>query len=499
MLTGVDVVFVVAQNSGVLGQDACGSAMGSLTFQLSQPNTYGVINTENDLKNAIEGAITYAYKYADKTDYLAYPGMTMTIGYFYIGNDNKPYSGSRTMSVIDGTLQVPTTQYTFTNPGGQTEYLGAEVGREPAYYYGSGTKPITASLTVNAISKAWRYSNPNGTAEQFMSWYRGTGLINGIYSSYGAVNMSGLLQMATQSYYNETLQKYTDNRDPQNIGTPTFTTSTKTIQDWYSTIYTNDQESACSWKGLSQEQEKCNTNMCYEGTNQGICSCITITNIGDIFMNNLTPISMINMRGGVPDADTIATSPKGLVPSTGAQQLDYIDQVIGRTTPIGPMNYSRGLVGFNWVPGWNSNNSPITPGISNGYNPPAQYSSSGFTLLGTILWILDPNGPKSKDVAVDWSKIDINKSFLPKALQNNNNYAGTSGNGGSVYFVTKGGQPQKGILPGCNIANEFRQDCIGPGGSDAKTCLASGNGCCYQPNIVVVDGKHTPWCFKKQQ
>lgn len=498
ILENADVVFVAAQNSDANGQTACGNAMASLIAQLK-----GNV-TKQTLNQAIKAAITWAYCNSDSSqgacaeplvNYLSYPGTTMTIGYFFIDKGGTPHRGSQTSSVIDGSLQVPTT-YTFTNPNGQVEYLGADGGREPAYYYGSGTKPITVSLTVNALSKAWRRNNPSGTPQQFMKWYRGKGLVNGsIYSCYGALTMGEILKTTPQSYYSETIQKYTDNRDPLNIGSPTFTSSTKVIQDWYGEIYTNN---SCSWRGLSQDLQKCPSNMCYElpDTATG-CSCTTNKDLNNIFMNKLTPVSMTNMRGGVPDSDTIGTPATGLVPSTGSLQLDYIDQVIGRTTPIGPINYLRELIGFNWVPGWEVTNSPTTPGYTNSSNPPAQYSSSGFTLLGTILWVLDPNGPTSRDDAVNWSKIDINRSFLPLALQNNNNYAGTSGNNGSIYFVSKGSQPQKGVLSGCgcNVANRFRQDCIGSSGVDREKCLQAG--CCYQPNMVVVNGQYTPWCFKK--
>ena len=92
--------------------------------------------------------------------------------------------------------------------------------------------------------------------------------------------------------------------------------------------------------------------------------------------------------------------------------------------------------------------------------------------------------------------IDIN-SFLPLKLQENNNYAGTSGNDGYKYFVCKNGKPQEGVLPDCNIGNEFRQDCIGKDGAYEKKCLAD-DSCCYQPSIVTVNGNPTPWCFKKK-
>ena len=152
----------------------------------------------------------------------------------------------------------------------------------------------------------------------------------------------------------------------------------------------------------------------------------------------------------------------------------------------------RGLIGFNWIPGWNAT-GPNTRGIYY-----AQYTSSGYTLLGTLLWVLDPNGPRRKKDAVNWSNIDINKSFLSSAVANKINFAGTSGNQGHKFFVAKGSQPQRNVLPGCNVANKNRKDCIGPAGAEKQACLHN-NSCCYQPNIVIIDDKEIPWCYKKMK
>jgi len=501
ILAGNDIVFVAAQNSDTKGQIACGNAIESLIIQLSNPAKYGEMKSEDQIKKSIEDSITYAYcdkSYCGepKTQYTSYPGMTMTIGYFFIDSSGISRNGSSTMSVINGVLKVPQKEYPFKD-----SFIGSVGGREPAYYFGSGTKPITAAITTNALVVAWKKSN---NKVKFVDWYMGSGVVDQVFSTFGAVNMSDILQLKdSQSYYLETIQKYTNSRDINNIGNPSFTTSTNTIQDWYSIIYGSD---ACLWKGLSQDDKRCPTNSCYEitdskgnslidPTSTG-CSCSSLLSLQNIFMNNLTPVSLINMKAGIPDADTISTSTTGLVPSPDPLQLDYIDQIVGRTSAIGPMNYVRELIGFNWIPGWNKDNTPISKGFYNNTTTPAQYSSSGYTLLGTILWILDPNGPKSKDKAINWSEIKINESFLPLSLLKNTNFAGTSGNGGSKYFVSKGSQPQSGVLSKCNVANEKRKECIITGGADKNTCLSNST-CCYQPNNVIIDGNYVNWCYKK--
>lgn len=510
LLKNLDVVFVLAQNTDTQTQTALNNALNLLCYQLTNSSQFS-INTEKDLQNAISKAIYWAYcsNTAGGTacsepikNYTNLNGLTMTIGYYFIDNGNTTYQNSVTMSVINKVIKQPTYDYPFNH-----EFLGADGGREPAYYYGSGTKPITTFLVTNAICKAWFNNNKKGTSEEFLEWYRGTGLDKNVYKTYKAITMKDILNLPNQSYYLETIEKYTKFKDEKNIGNPTFTVATNTIQKWYDIIFSNDNDLACSWRGLSQDTKRCPTNQCYEildatGNPSSkpfeTCSCITITKLNDIFYNNLSPIDLLNMNSGIPDADTVLTGTKGLIPSPNALQLDYIDQLIGRTQSIGSMNYIRELVGFNWIPGWSSHNKNIVPNTYgvDGQNLPGEYSSSGFTMLGSILWILDPHGEKTQSTAKNWTEIDINDSFLNSKLKTNNNYAGTSGNGGEKYFVDKDSMPQKNILPGCNVSNSKRIDCIGKSGVDKNTCL-SNNNCCFQPSLVINNGKPIPWCFKK--
>ena len=513
LLKGIDVAFVVAQNTDTQEQGALSDALSSLLTQLSDKQ-YS-INTEKDLQNAIGWAINYAYTTGKQCGSSNDPipctnlnGLMMTIGYYYIKNSTS-YRGSKTMAVVNNKLVEPTKEFPFKD-----QFLGAD--REPAYYYGSGTKPITTSLVTNAICNSWFKNNKQGTAYQFLKWYRGSGLDSSddTYKTFGAATMRDILKLGDQSYYLETIEKYTKSIDPKNIGNPAFTLSSETIQNWYKIIFSNDNTISCSWKGLSQDPQRCPTNQCYEILNaQGNpeadplknpphCDCQTLTKLSDIFSLKLSPIDMLNMNGGIPDADTVLTGTKGLIPSPNALQLDYIDQLIGRTQSIGSMNFIRELIGFNWIPGWNNDSNgnikPNTIGVD-GYNLPGEYSSSGFTTLGTILWVLDPLGPKSENHAKNWTDIKINESFLSSPLQKNNNYAGTSGNGGEKYFVEKNSLPQHNVLPKCNISNSKRmdRDCIGPSGADKTTCLMED--CCYQPSFMIKNGDNVPWCFKKNE
>jgi hypothetical protein len=514
LLKGLDVAFVMAQNIDSQDQTALSMAFNSLLKQLTDSSNYN-INTEADLKNAISWAIIFAYckesncaEYGRKVPYTDLNGLMMTMGYYFIDHSNKTHQGSVTMSVINNKIVEPKKEYPFKN-----EFLGASGGREPAYYFGSGTKPITAALVTNAICNAWFKNNKQGTADKFLKWYRGTGLdTDYIYKTYQAANMKDILNLPNQSYYSETVEKYTNFEDFKNIGHPKFTLTTNTIQNWYNIIFSNDNKLSCSWRGLSQDGKRCPTNQCYELLDsQGNpdpnpfssnCNCETMKNLWDIFSQNLAPIDMINMNSGIADADTVLTDSKGLLPPIQSSlQLDYIDQIIGRTQSIGSINFIRELIGFNWDPGWMKRNNKLYPNTygKDGYRLPAEYSSSGYTTLGSILWLLDPNGPKSKNDAKNWTEIKINESFLSSPLQKNNNYAGTSGNGGEKYFVEKNSLPQHNVLPKCNISNSKRmdRDCIGPSGADKTTCLMED--CCYQPSFVINNGDYVPWCFKKNE
>lgn len=147
----------------------------------------------------------------------------------------------------------------------------------------------------------------------------------------------------------------------------------------------------------------------------GIVVGIIVSNSGGGGDNNkFNTIERVANNRYYSYAKTVLTGTKGLIPSPNALQLDYIDQLIGRTQSIGSMNYIRELIGFNWIPGWNEdpngNIKPNTIGVD-GYNLPGEYSWSGFTTLGTILWVLDPLGPKSENHAKNWTDIKINESF----------------------------------------------------------------------------------------
>lgn len=64
---------------------------------------------------------------------------------------------------------------------------------------------------------------------------------------------------------------------------------------------------------------------------------------------------------------------------------------------------------------------------------PSGYSSSGITLLGTLLWLL-ADGPGG-----DWTTIDLNRRYLPPALRPLYSFAGTSGNGNARLFAPRPG------------------------------------------------------------
>ena len=180
------------------------------------------------------------------------------------------------------------------------------------------------------------------------------------------------------------------------------------------------------------------------------CNCEIIG--PDKFQHILQNLSIYNvsmMRSGIPDSDSI-------------WGIDTSAQLASRTHSIGPIQFVSEIIGFDWDPLWskknkvenfknnNSNYTPNSKAVSGylGYDaqgnrinyplysqlkeskyPSAQYSSSAYTFLGILLWLLyDSKGEKN-----EWWKIDLN-SLLPKKLYNLINFAGTSGNNGDKYF-----------------------------------------------------------------
>ena len=188
-------------------------------------------------------------------------------------------------------------------------------------------------------------------------------------------------------------------------------------------------------------------------------------------LQKLSVFDVTMMRAGIPDSDSV-------------WGIDTAAQLASRTSAIGPVAFVSEIIGFDWNPLWekvniqenyetfrrprvsekirnavkpnlkeqhntllslstgtNGNNYvPITkslqdsiPGDTNGTPsnyPAASYSSSGYTFLGILLWLLYDSKNK-----LDWTKIDLNQ-LLPRKLRNNINFAGTEGNNGKKYFNT---------------------------------------------------------------
>jgi hypothetical protein len=517
-----DVVFVVVSNADNLGppedpsppkgdpgdaQAPYDTALAHLIKRLTR-KVDAPIATDADLVAAMRQAMVHAY-----SAMVSMPGLTATIGYFFIGSDG-PHRGSCTVSVIGGKVVTPTTEYPFRTAQG-VRYLGADgpQGQEPAYYYGSGTKPLSAALTVQALSAAWLANHPGGSAAQFVEWYVGAGVVTSptsgkeFLSTFGAATMRDVLAMKGQSYYSETIPRWLSWGDPANVGAPPRgTPATFPIQQWYLKIYGAD---ACTtWRGLSQQAGNCPSNQCLEidwantttpplpgPRSNCACAPMPVADLLPNFLDHLSPVALSCMQGGVTDADSVIASNKGLLPGD-SDPMDFIDQALLRADAIGPMNFLRGAIGLNWYPGYKGRTTPRSANYENDWISPGQYTSSGFTLLGSLLWVFDPRGPKSPEAARNWTEIDINASFFPPALASLNHFAGTSGNGGASFFVPAGGVPQKGVLSGCNVSNARRADCMGARGADPAVCLANPD-CCYMPSIVTQDGAPLPWCYRR--
>lgn len=187
-------------------------------------------------------------------------------------------------------------------------------------------------------------------------------------------------------------------------------------------------------------------------------------------LQNLSVYDVTMMRAGIPDSDSV-------------WGIDTSAQLASRTSTIGPVAFVSEIIGFDWNPLWKKvetqeNYEParrpritekirhmVKPNIANDNKllsltesvndstyvpstqslqhsipgnataipsnyPAASYSSSGYTFLGILLWLLYDSKMK-----LDWTKIDLNQ-LLPRKVRNNINFAGTEGNNGINYFTT---------------------------------------------------------------
>lgn len=200
------------------------------------------------------------------------------------------------------------------------------------------------------------------------------------------------------------------------------------------------------------------------------CQCVSLptSEYGKI-LRKLTVFDLMMMRGGIPDSDSVFSD----------KPIDTTHQLASRTSSIGPIAFVSELLGFDWDPRWGSNKKPVTASLGTDSdkkmvpltaNPPAGYSSSGYTFLGTLLWLLD--GYESVGCRKErrsWWEIDLNRQ-LPFELYSLVNFAGTSGNrnrekyfrfdeAGNRYYsfeatVTLGGVVHPDVTSGTPIGTE---------------------------------------------
>ena len=351
---------------------------------------------------------------------------------------------------------------------------------EPSFYFGSGTKPVTATLVASQLYNVWRTKNPYAAPREFIDWYAGKKNAAGLRGDSDAVTYQQLFELTSgfkDCQYTESLSRQS-NTQAADSSTKTYT---QRIQDWIfccpngglikkcpastSLFCDNSCKKICPIPlshSFTQECDKplcpddlcswawCNPNgkytsgrdgtdtspQCSNGainpkdpntvawdTNSEWCSCPTVLpkDYTEI-LNNLSVYNVAMMRSGIPDSDSIWA-------------IDNAAQLASRTHPIGPVQFVSEIIGFDWDPRWEYgkpvtssatlSGKQLTPDLN---NPPAMYSSSAYSFLGILLWLLsDSRGPKN------WSQIDLNM-LLPRALYCRLNFAGTEGRYNDKYF-----------------------------------------------------------------
>mgnify|MGYP001009362414 CR=1 FL=1 len=186
------------------------------------------------------------------------------------------------------------------------------------------------------------------------------------------------------------------------------------------------------------------------------CECpIVRPNDYQNILQNLSIFDVSMMRSGIPDSDSI-------------WGIDTAAQLASRTSAIGPVQFVSEIIGFDWNPLWtpisqenyepifrprvskiirhqqkpktlpyistlsdvsdiSKKYTPITKSLGGSIDtnsegeisnyPVAQYSSSAYTFLGILLWLLYDNKKK-----LDWTQIDLNQ-LLPREIRNMINFA----------------------------------------------------------------------------
>ena len=149
------------------------------------------------------------------------------------------------------------------------------------------------------------------------------------------------------------------------------------------------------------------------------CTCETVSpSQYQNILQNLSIFDVAMMRGGIPDSDSI-------------WGIDTSAQLASRTSAIGPVQFVSEIIGFDWNPLWKDNSlkenyrqftrrpykprqiankslvkdttphkyTPMTKSLGTSIGPknqpknpsnypPAEYSSSAYTFLGILLWLL---------------------------------------------------------------------------------------------------------------
>ena len=349
---------------------------------------------------------------------------------------------------------------------------GGEIleGIEPKFYFGSGTKPITATITASKLYKLWKekVANKSSKPEDFIDWYSGKPNSNGIRGGLDAVTYRDLFNITngfSESKFVETVSRNSNTQSPDSSNL----SYTQTLQDWIFCCPNGGLISSCSANSGLFCDNSCN-KLCPVPLNEKVygdtckspfcpedlctwawtrpdgtptpkdpnsfpweagssCSCKKVLPAQySSIINNLSIYNVAMMRSGVPDSDSIWA-------------IDTAAQLASRTNPIGPIQFVAEIIGFDWNPLWtiagpmtqsailktNSKKSVLVKARDG--QPAAMYSSSAYTFLGCLLWLLTSTNGKQKD----WSAIDLN-SLLPMELYCLINFAGTAGNSGKKYL-----------------------------------------------------------------
>jgi len=136
----------------------------------------------------------------------------------------------------------PVSQWaTFCGAYNAKSSLCADAKTEPKFYFGSGTKPVTATMVAAQLYKLWRQNNPHADVNEFISWYAGPKGQRGAPPAVTYKDIYNMTKGFATSNFTETVTKNSNTQSPKTNPI----SITQRLQDWIFCCPTNGLIKSC--------------------------------------------------------------------------------------------------------------------------------------------------------------------------------------------------------------------------------------------------------------